>query len=65
MAELVDRSHAAQFATSGWRGSAVNSIDGLGVYTLLDGQVVDRGETVARAEITTRLTKPRSRTPHR
>lgn len=30
---------------------AVNLIEGLCVYTLYDGQVVDRGETVARAKI--------------
>ena len=30
---------------------AVNAIDGLAVYTLLNGQVVDRGEIVARAKI--------------
>jgi len=30
---------------------AVNAIDGLCVYTLFDGQVVERGEAVARAKI--------------
>lgn len=30
---------------------AVNLVDGLSVYTLFDGQVVDAGETVARAKI--------------
>lgn len=30
---------------------AVNLVEGLCVYTLYDGQVVDRGETVARAKI--------------
>lgn len=30
---------------------AVNMVDGLSVYTLFDGQVVDAGETVARAKI--------------
>lgn len=30
---------------------AVNLVDGLCVYTLFDGQVVDRGEVVARAKI--------------
>lgn len=30
---------------------AVNMVDGLCVYTLFDAQVVDRGETVARAKI--------------
>jgi hypothetical protein len=29
----------------------VNSVEGIGVYTLYDGQVVDAGETVARAKI--------------
>ena len=31
--------------------AAINGIDGLAVYTLLDGQVVEAGETVARAKI--------------
>jgi hypothetical protein len=32
--------------------TAVNGLDGVSVYTLFDGQVVDRGEVVARAKVT-------------
>ena len=46
---------------AGWRGilriatdvlAAVNRLDGVSVYTLYDGQVVDAGELVARAKVT-------------